>query len=120
MSIFDAILSSAQQHPDLNQEQHSSLVQTAIQMFGNHSGLSGLMSNAQSQGIGHIVQSWVGTGANQGIASQQVEGLLGQERVQELASRAGIPPALASAALARVLPMIVDRLTPEGKIPQAA
>ena len=120
MSIFDTVMGAVQQHSDVNQEQHSNLVQTALQMFGNHAGLSDLMRNAESQGIGHIFQSWVSTGTNQPIAPQQVQGLVGQDRINQLAARVGIPPAIASAALARILPVVVDKLTPQGKLPQAA
>ena len=120
MSILDSILGATQQHSDMNQQQHASLVQSAMQMFGNHAGMSDLARNAESQGMGHIFQSWVGTGANQPIAAQQVEGMVGQDRINELAGRAGIPPAIASAALARILPVVVDKLTPQGRMPQAA
>jgi len=120
MSIFDTLMGAVEKHPELNQEQHSTLLQTAMQMFGNHAGLSGLMNNAQSQGIGNIFQSWVSTGANQSIGPQQVQGLVGQDKVNELAQRVGVPPAIASAALARILPIVVDKLTPSGKLPQAA
>jgi len=120
MSIFDTVMGAVQQHSDVNQEQHSNLVQTALQMFGNHAGLSGLISNAQSQGLGQIVQSWVSTGPNQSIAPQQLPSLLGEDKINQLASRAGVPPAIASAALARILPIVVDKLTPHGKLPQAA
>ncbi|PYY09616.1 MAG: hypothetical protein DMG61_22825 [Acidobacteria bacterium] len=120
MSIFDTLMGAVEKHPELNQEQHSTLLQTAMQMFGNHAGLSGLMNNAESQGIGNIFQSWVSTGANQSIAPQQVQGLVGQDKINELAQRVGVPPAIASAALARILPIVVDKLTPSGKLPQAA
>jgi uncharacterized protein YidB (DUF937 family) len=120
MSIFDALMGAVEQHPELNQEQHSNVVQTAMQMFGNHAGLSALMNNAESQGIGHIFQSWVSTGANQSMAPQQVQGLVGQDKINQLATRVGVPPGIASAALATILPMIVDKLTPNGKLPQAA
>ena len=120
MSIFDTLMGAVEQHSELNQEQHSNLVQTAMQMFGNHAGLSGLMNNAESQGIGHIFQSWVSTGTNQPIAPQQVQGLVGQDKINQLAARVGIPPAIASAALARILPVVVDKFTPQGKISQAA
>src|SRR5438045_5053550 len=102
MSIFDSILGAVEQHSELNQEQHSNLVQTAMQMFGNHAGLSDLVNNAQSQGVGQIVQSWVSTGTNQPIAPQQVQGLVGQDKINQLAARVGLPPAVASAALARI------------------
>lgn len=120
MSILDSILGATQQHSDMNQQQHASLVQSAMQMFGNHVGMSDLMRNAESQGTGHIFQSWVGTGANQPIAAQQVEGMIGQDRINQLAARAGVPPGIATAALAGILPVIVDRLTPQGRLPQAA
>src|SRR5437762_14241757 len=120
MSIFDTVMGAVQQHSDVNQEQHSNLVQTALQMFGNHAGLSGLISNAQSQGLGQIVQSWVSTGPNQSIAPQQLPSLLGEDKINQLASRAGVPPAIARAALARLLPIVVDKLSPHGKLPEAA
>ena len=120
MSIFDSVVAAAEQHSEVNQQQHSTLVQSAMEMFGNHAGLSGLLNNAQSQGMGNVVQSWIGTGSNQQIAPQQVQGLVGQDRLSQIASRAGISPMIASAALSRILPVLVDKLTPHGKLPQAA
>jgi uncharacterized protein YidB (DUF937 family) len=120
MSILDAITGMAERHPQVDQQQHASLIETAMQMFGNHAGLSGLLNDANSKGLGHIVQSWIGTGANQSIAPGQLEGVLGQDRLTQLANRAGVPPAIASAALSRILPVVVDRLTPHGKLPEAA
>ena len=120
MSILDSILGAVEPHSELSGEQHSSLVQTALQMFGNHAGLSGLINNAQSQGLAQIVQSWVSTGTNQPIDAQRLQALLGQERVNQLANRVGVSPEVANAALTRILPILVDRLTPHGKLPQAA
>ena len=121
MGLLDNIMSAAGgQHPEVNPQQHASLLETVTQMFGNHAGLSGLANNAESAGLGSIVSSWIGTGANQPIAPDQLTNLLGQERVQEIANRVGISPAIASAALSHIVPMIVDKLTPNGHIPQAA
>jgi len=120
MSILDTIMGSAEQHPELNPEQHSSLVQTVMQMFSSRAGVASLLQNAQSQGLGQIVQSWIGNGTNQPIDESQVQGLLGQERINQLANRAGVSPDIASAALSRLLPVVVDKLTPQGKLPQAA
>lgn len=120
MGIFDDVVSAVSQHSEVNAEQHSSLLQTAMQMFGNHAGLTGLVNNAESQGLGSVVSSWIGTGPNQPIAPDEVTGLLGPERIQEIANRVGLPPGIASAALAHVLPMIVDKVTPGGQMPKAA
>jgi uncharacterized protein YidB (DUF937 family) len=43
--------------------------QTAMQMYGNHAGISDLVNSANSQGFAHIVQSWIGMGSNQPIRS---------------------------------------------------
>jgi uncharacterized protein YidB (DUF937 family) len=56
----------------------------------------------------------------QPIGPGQLQGLLGEDRLNELARRAGVPPAIASAALARILPAVVDRMPPQGKVPEAA
>ena len=99
MSLFDAIRSVAEKHPETNEEQHSNLVRTAIQMFGDRGGVSELINNAQSHGLGQVVQSWVSTGPNQAVAPEQVQGLVGQERINQFANRIGIPPALARVQL---------------------
>jgi uncharacterized protein YidB (DUF937 family) len=120
MSILDAVTNVVERHPDMSEEQHNTLLQSAMEMFGNSGGLSTLLSNAGSQGLSHIVGSWIGTGSNQAVSAEQVQQLVGQDRIGQIASRAGIPSGIASAALARILPVLVDKLTPHGRLPQAA
>jgi uncharacterized protein YidB (DUF937 family) len=120
VSILDTLSNVVEKHPDVSQEQHSTLLQSATEMFGNSDGLSQLVSHADSQGLGHIVGSWIGTGSNQSVSADQVTKLVGQDRITQFANRAGISSGLAGAALARILPVLVDRLTPHGKLPEAA
>ena len=120
MSLLNTIAGLVEKHPETTDEQHSSLIETAMEMFGNHAGISQLMGNAQSQGLGQVVQSWIGTGSNQAIAPAQLQGLVGQDRLNDFAQRAGVPSGIASTALAVILPTLIDRLTPKGKLPQAA
>jgi uncharacterized protein YidB (DUF937 family) len=120
VSILDTLSNVIERHPDVSQEQHKTLLQSATEMFGNSGGLSQLLSHADSQGLGHIVGSWIGAGSNQSVSADQVTQLVGQDRITELANRAGISSGLAGAALARILPVLVDRLTPHGRLPQAA
>lgn len=120
MSILDSLTNLTEKLPDVNEAQHSTLLSTAMEIFGNAGGLSTLLNAAQSQGLGHIVSSWIGTGPNQSVSPDQVERIVGQERLNQLATRAGIPANIASTALTRILPVLVDKLTPQGKLPQAA
>lgn len=90
-----------------------------LSMFGGGNqgrGLSELVSTFQQKGLAGIVNSWVGTGANLPINADQIEQVLGQERVQQIAAKFGVDPDTLKGQLAQVLPTVVDRLTPNGKI----
>src|SRR6185312_5717667 len=56
-----------------------------------HGGVQGIISQFQANGLGPTVQSWVGTGANMAISSDQVHQALGSEQMQALAAKLGIP-----------------------------
>ena len=92
----------------------SQLVQMIQQQPG---GLSGLLQNFHEKGLGGLVNSWVGTGPNLPISSDQIQHALGSPQVQQLAAKAGISSAAASSQLSRLLPALVDKLTPNGQIP---
>ena len=89
-----------------------------LEMINNHpGGLSGLIQSFHDQGLGGVVSSWVGTGQNLPVSSEQIQQVLGNERVQQLAAKAGISPEMASSALTQLLPTLVDKLTPNGQVP---
>jgi len=81
-------------------------------------GLSGLLQCFHEKGLGGLASSWVGTGQNLPISTEQIESVLGCEQVKQLAAKAGISPETAGAALSQLLPTLVDKLTPNGQIPQ--
>ncbi len=79
-------------------------------------GLQGLMSKFSQAGHGNTFSSWVGTGQNQPISSDQIQKVLGSDQVRALAAKLGVDPNQASQFLAEYLPKVVDKLTPAGKI----
>jgi uncharacterized protein YidB (DUF937 family) len=87
-------------------------------LAGQKGGLAGLQQSFAKQGLGDAVASWIGTGQNQAISGSQLESALGPGVVQQLAAKAGIDPRMASAAVATVLPLVVDKLTPQGSVPR--
>jgi len=87
-------------------------------MIEKHGGVQGIISQFQANGLGPTVQSWVGTGANMAISSDQVQQALGSEQVQALAAKLGIPPEQLAAKLSEVLPQAIDHLTPGGAVPR--
>ena len=96
----------------------NSPVAAVLQMVNNQpGGLSGLLQTFHEKGLGGIASSWVGTGENQSISAEQIQNVVGEERIQQFAAKVGIPPEQASSKLAEYLPQIVDRLTPNGQVP---
>ena len=97
---------------------HQDLLQGVMGMFANTGGLAGLASAFQQGGLGHLVSSWISTGQNLPISAAQITQVLGSDRIGQLAAKAGMSPQAAGASLAQLLPSLVDRMTPNGQIPQ--
>lgn len=85
---------------------------------GQGGGLSGLVQNFKDKGLGDIISSWVSTGENQPISPDQIKEGLGSETIQNLASKVGVSPDDLSAQLSQFLPGIIDKLTPDGQVPE--
>jgi len=89
-----------------------------LQMIQNQpGGLQGLVQSFQDKGMGGLVSSWISTGPNPPITSDQVHQVLGGDQVKALAAKAGISPDMAGSAIAQLLPGLVDKLTPNGSVP---
>lgn len=102
-----------------NQGGHSLLLQAVAGLLGKDSGiggLAGLVQAFQKNGLGEIVNSWVSTGQNLPVTPNQIEQGLGSDLLNQLASKAGLSSGAASSQLASLLPELVDKLTPNGKI----
>lgn len=101
--------------------EHANVAGAVMEMLqsGQGGGLSGLVETFQNKGFGDIVSSWVGTGQNMPVSAQQLQSVLGNEYVQQIAAKAGISPDNAGSVLAGLLPLIVDKLTPNGQLPAA-
>ena len=97
------------------------LASSIMQMINNQpGGLSGLVQQFHDRGLGSLVSSWVSTGQNLPISADQIQHVLGSDQVKELAAKAGIAPDVASSHLAQLLPMLIDKLTPNGQVPQSS
>ena len=95
------------------------LMQALTGLLGQNSsvgGLAGLVQTFQKNGLGDIVNSWVGTGKNLPVTPQQIQQGLGGDLLKQLATKAGISTEAAGTQLASLLPDLVDKLTPTGKV----
>ncbi len=83
-------------------------------------GLSGVLQSFQQSGHGDVINSWIGHGQNQPIAPDQLHQALGPDAVNNLSRLTGLPQDQLLAELSRVLPGVVDKLTPNGRMPDQA
>ena len=81
-------------------------------------GLAGLVETFKSKGLGDAMSSWIGTGENQPVSGEAIANTIGSDKIQEIASKLGISGSEASAGLAALLPQVIDKLTPDGKLPE--
>ena len=103
----------------LNGNQQQNATGFGSQSGGTAGGLGNLISSFEQAGLGHIVQSWVGNGPNQPVSPQQMQTVLGEDQVHNMANQSGLAPQDFLSLLGQYLPALVDRMTPSGRVPDA-
>ena len=93
------------------------LMSSVMQLLGGQGGLQDLISQFDAKGLGDIIGSWVGTGQNKSISPDQLQNVLGSDVLSGIASKLGLNTNDLSSQLSNLLPGVVDKLTPEGKVP---
>jgi uncharacterized protein YidB (DUF937 family) len=83
-------------------------------------GLGGLLDKLQKGGLGSVANSWVGNGQNQPVSPAQLGPALGPDIVKTLAQRSGLSEEEVTKQLSQILPGIVDKFTPAGRVPTLA
>jgi len=120
MGFLDDLLGKVGDAVKGSQGQQRGLVEGVMGLLTSREtgGLDGLMQAFNQQGLGEVASSWVGMGNNLPITSDQVQGVMGSDVIQQLAEKSGISFDAAKSQLADLLPSLIDGLTPEGKIPE--
>ncbi len=118
MSLFDKVTSML----GGAEGEQGSLVSNVMKMLTDQEtgGLSGLVKAFEEKGLNDIISSWIGVGENKTITPEQLQHGLGLERIRQLAERSGVSVDDVKAKLVEVLPGLIDRLTPEGKLPEGS
>jgi uncharacterized protein YidB (DUF937 family) len=92
------------------------MLESVVELIGQHGGLGGLLDKLKASGLGDAVSSWVGTGDNQPVPANKLESAVGANTISQIIAKLGVTKEQASSLLAQYLPMVVDRLTPHGKV----
>ena len=78
--------------------------------------LPGLLEKFNVGGLGDIAKSWVAKGENKPITPDQVKKTL-PEQVAGIAKQLNISLDDAAAMIAKYLPTVIDKVTPDGLVP---
>lgn len=119
MSLFDSIVKGAAEQLLGGNAGNNNLLGAAAKLINSPEvgGLAGLAKLFTQKGEGDAMASWISTGKNLPISPDAILKVLGSGRVQELAGSLGLSGADVQKGLAGVLPQLVDKLTPDGKLP---
>lgn len=94
------------------------LMSSIMQLLGGQGGLQNLINQFDAKGLGDIIGSWVSTGQNKSITADQIQNVFGSDALSGIASKLGLNVNDLSSQLSNLLPDVVDKLTPNGKVPE--
>jgi uncharacterized protein YidB (DUF937 family) len=96
------------------------LLESVIGMINNPEtgGLTGLVQSFKDKGLGNAITSWVGTGENLPVSGEQIQQAISSDKIQEIAGKLGLSGGEVSTMLAGLLPQVIDKLTPNGNLPE--
>jgi uncharacterized protein YidB (DUF937 family) len=84
----------------------------------NAGGLGALVEKFRQGGLEDLIKSWIGTGPNRPVAPNQLQRALGPDTVAQLERETGMPREDLLSQLSRFLPEVIDKLSPDGKLPK--
>lgn len=118
MSLFDSIISGASEKFGLGNKAGTVLsALLSLMTDQNRGGFAGFLDLFSKAGLGDVASSWISAGVNQELSDEQVESALGANTIGEIAKQADISKADATSALGYMIPNVVDKLTPDGIVP---
>jgi uncharacterized protein YidB (DUF937 family) len=95
--------------------QMSGIVTSLIGEGGKN--LPALLEKFHAGGLGNLAESWVGKGDNLPVSGEQVKSVLGSDAISGVAAQLGVSDDEAASKVAEVLPQVVDKVTPDGTMP---
>jgi uncharacterized protein YidB (DUF937 family) len=95
----------------------SNILGAITHLIDENGGLNGLLKKFNDSGLASAVSSWVGLGENEKISADNIMQVIGSGKIQQLAQQFGLDSSQFASQIAGMLPQVIDRLTPEGNVP---
>ncbi|MBP1685433.1 MAG: Protein of unknown function bacterial [Deltaproteobacteria bacterium] len=122
MGILDDHLGNVlgEQGENVSPQQGAGLTQAILNLLNDPrvGGIEGRPQSFQQGDLGDIFRSWISTGKNLPVSAEQILQALAHGQVEQLSQKAGLSASQGPSVLAQLLPLFIDRLTPDGTVPQ--
>jgi uncharacterized protein YidB (DUF937 family) len=119
MGFLDSIIGGQNQSGD-DPRGANPILGVLTGLLAQSGGIQGLLNKFTQAGHDDKVKSWISTGENEPISPDQVQNVIGPDQISAIAAKLGVDPAQASQLLAKFLPNVVDKLTPNGHVETSA
>ena len=121
MGLFDEVLSMAGLGGSASTGQHTSAMSAILEYINSPQvgGVTGLQQMFRDKGLGGLISAWISNGPNPAISQDQLQNVVHGGALEAAASKFGIDPSQLLPMMSKLLPHVVDRLTPDGQIPAA-
>lgn len=120
MGIIDELMGTLGGGAGGATEGSNQLLNIVMQMLSNpdSGGLQGLLKKFTDSGMKDQFDSWVSTGGNMPVSGDQLGSVFG-DQLGQIANQLGLSEKEAAGGLADIMPQIIDKLTPNGQIPES-
>ncbi|MCB5188849.1 YidB family protein [Methylobacillus caricis] len=95
------------------------MLQAGLDLINQYGGAEGVLNKLRENGLDDEVNSWLGQGNNLPLSLQQVVQVFGQQAVTAMAQKFDLPADEFGSKLAEYLPKVIDKLSPDGKVPSS-
>ena len=97
------------------EEKAGEALKSMLASQGGQMGLEALIKQCDQAGIGDKARSWIGDGPKQPLTGEEVQRLLTSDQAKFLASCTGLPLAPLLPVIARLLPMVMEKMAKKGE-----
>lgn len=121
MGLLDEVLGMAGMASSAQSQQHAGTLSMVMDYINSPQvgGISGLQQMFEQKGLGGVVASWIGSGQNLPISADQIQNVLHSDALQQMAAKSGMDVGQLSSVISQLLPHAVDKLTPDGQVPES-
>jgi uncharacterized protein YidB (DUF937 family) len=113
MGLLDEVLGGV----EAQTSQQAGLYEEVAGLVTQAGGVNGLIQQFEQNGLGQLVSGWMGGASNEPISPDQIVQAIGQDKVNAIASKVGLSEQQVTEGIAKLLPLVVSHLTPNGTPP---